>query len=120
MEAAATNPLPAQKKTVVRSILLQDKTGRAQAIVSKHSLLDLKSTKDQTESDLVAVSPAKLEAFYDSERLTQLSNIPELNNVTTLSDQSIAAYKLIIISSSDNPETKPLELTVLQKGFTGF
>ena len=88
--------------------------------MSEHPLLDFKSIKDQTERDLVTVSPAKLEAFYDSERLNQLSNIPEPNNVTTLSDHSIAADKLIIISISDNPATKPLELTVLQKGFTGF
>jgi len=66
------------------------------------------------------VSPAELEAFYDSERLTQLSDIPELNNVATLSDQSIAADKLIIKSSSGNPETKPLELTVLQKDLLVF
>ncbi|MFT4886806.1 MAG: HD-like signal output (HDOD) protein [Pseudohongiellaceae bacterium] len=120
MEAAASNLLPTQRETIVRSILLQDRTGRVQAILSEHSLLDLKNIRDQTGRDLVAVSPAELDAFYSSERLTKLSNIPELNNVTTLLDQSIAADKLIIISSSDNPETKPLDLAVLQKDLLVF
>lgn len=120
MEAAASNPLSAQKETKVRSILLQDKTGRVQAILAEQSLLDLKSIKEQTGRDLVAVSAAELEAFYTSERLTKLSTIPELNNVTTLLDQSIASDKLIIMSSSDDAQTKPLELAVLQKDLLVF
>lgn len=120
MEAAASRPLSAQKQTQVRSILLQDKTGRVQAILAEHSLLDLKSIKEQTGRDLVAVSAAELEAFYSSERLTKLNTIPELNNVTTLLDQSIAADQLIIMSSSDNAVTKPLELAVLRKDLLVF
>jgi HD-like signal output (HDOD) protein/prolyl-tRNA editing enzyme YbaK/EbsC (Cys-tRNA(Pro) deacylase) len=120
MEAAASRPLSAQKQTQVRSILLQDKTGRVQAILAEHSLLDLKSIKEQTGRDLLAVSAVELEAFYTSERLTKLNTIPELNNVTTLLDQSIAADKLIIMSGSDNAVTKPLELAVLQKDLLVF
>lgn len=120
MEAAASNPLSAQKETKVRAILLQDKTGRVQAILAEQSLLDLKSIKEQTGRDLVAVSAAELEAFYTSERLTKLSTIPELNNVTTLLDQSIASDKLIIMSSSDDAQTNPLELAVLQKDLLVF
>lgn len=120
MEAVAATPLSAQKETIVRSILLQDKTGRVQSILSQHSLLDLKSIKEQTGRDLVAVSPTELEDFYTSQRLTRLSSIPELNNVTTLLDQSIATDKLIIMSSADHVGTKPLELAVLQKDLLVF
>lgn len=120
MEAVAATPLSPQKETSVRSILLQDRTGRVQAILSEHSLLDLKSIKQQTGRDLVAVSSAELEDFYTSERLTKLSTIPELNNVTTLLDQSIATDKLIIMSSADNVGMKSLDLAVLQKDLLAF
>ena len=120
IEAAASIPLSAQKKTIVRSILLQDKTGRVQVILAEHSLLDLKSIKEKTGRDLIAVSAAELEEFYASERLTKLSNIPELNNVTTLLDQTIAADRLVIISSANSAGAKLLELAVLQKDLLAF
>jgi HD-like signal output (HDOD) protein/prolyl-tRNA editing enzyme YbaK/EbsC (Cys-tRNA(Pro) deacylase) len=120
IEGAASIPLSAQKETIVRSILLQDKTGRVQAILAEHSLLDLKSIKEKTGRDLIAVSAAELREFYASERLTKLSNIPELNNVTTLLDQTIATDELVIMSSADGAEPKPLELAVLQKDLLAF
>ncbi|HAG71938.1 MAG TPA: histidine kinase [Gammaproteobacteria bacterium] len=120
IEAAASIPLSAQKETIVRSILLQDKTGRVQVILAEHSLLDLKSIKEKTGRDLIAVSAAELEEFYASERLTKLSNIPELNNVTTLLDQTIAADRLVIISSANSAGAKLLELAVLQKDLLAF
>lgn len=120
IEAAASIPLSAQKETIVRSILLQDKTGRVQVILAEHSLLDLKSIKEKTGRDLIAVSAAELEEFYASERLTKLSNIPELNNVTTLLDQTIAADRLVIISSANSAGVKLLELAVLQKDLLAF
>ena len=120
IEAAASIPLSAQKETIVRSILLQDKTGRVQVIFAEHSLLDLKSIKEKTGRDLIAVSAAELEEFYASERLTKLSNIPELNNVTTLLDQTIAADRLVIISSANSAGAKLLELAVLQKDLLAF
>jgi HD-like signal output (HDOD) protein/prolyl-tRNA editing enzyme YbaK/EbsC (Cys-tRNA(Pro) deacylase) len=120
IEAAASIPLSAKKETIVRSVLLQDKTGRVQAILAEHSLLDLKSIKEKTGRDLVAVSATELKEFYASERLTKLSNIPELNNVTTLLDQSVAADRLIIMSSADGAEPKPIELAVLQKDLLVF
>ena len=69
---------------------------------------------------MVAVSATELKEFYASERLTKLSNIPELNNVTTLLDQSVAADRLIIMSSADGAEPKPIELAVLQKDLLVF
>lgn len=120
MDVAASSPLIAQQETIVRSILLQDKTGRVQAILPEHSLLDLKSIKEQTGRDLTAVNSAELEELYASKRLSKLGNIPELNNVTTILDQRICEDRLTIISHADSAGAQTIELAVLQADLLVF
>lgn len=120
MEVAASLPLTDPQETLVRSILLQDKTGRVQTILAKDSLLDLKSIKEQTGRDLVAVSGNDLEELISSNRLTSLAHIPELNNVTTLLDQSIADDSLSIECVSEIGTVRKLDISLLRKALLEF
>jgi HD-like signal output (HDOD) protein len=124
MEVAASLPLAQCRKIKVRSILLQDKTGRVQAIVPFDAMLDLKSIQESTGRELVAVSQSGLEALYASKRLTKLGHIPSLYNVTTLIDENIANDSLIILNSPENldktPTESPLELDSLKEALLEF
>lgn len=115
MEVAAPLQLTDPKEISVRTVLLSDKTGRVQAILAEGALLDLKSIKEQTGRDLVALSVDELEGLKSSNRLPSLESIPELYSVTTLLDQSIAAESLSIQCSPDVDSIRPLEVEVLRK-----
>lgn len=114
MEVAASIPLSGHKDTLVRSTLLQDRTGRVQAILPKGSMLDLKGIKDLTGRDLIVVNSAELAELYASSRLTRLTDIPELNNVTTLLDSRIADDSLLIDDFDQSKTAKAIDLDYLK------
>ncbi len=120
MEAAAKLPLAESKNVTVRSILLQDKTGRVQAIVPFDAMLDLKSIQDLTGRELVAVSATELEQLYATKRLTKLRHIPSLYNVTTLIDQRILNDSIAIVDSNDNSQSLALNLDELKEALLEF
>ncbi len=120
MEVAASLPSAESRNIQVRSILLQDKTGRVQAIVPFDAMLDLKSIQQQTGRELVAVGPGELEELYASKRLTRLGHIPCLNNVTTLIDETIANDALSIINSPENLDASALDLGALKDTLLEF
>ena len=120
MEVAASIPLAESRNIKVRSILLQDKTGRVQAIVPFDAMLDLKSIQELTGRELVAVGQTELDELYTSKRLTKLGHIPCLNNVTTLIDETIANDSLSIVNSANKLEESSLNLDVLKEALLEF
>jgi HD-like signal output (HDOD) protein len=120
MEVAASLPSVESRNIKVRSILLQDKTGRVQAIVPFDTMLDLKSIQQQTGRELVAVGHSELEDLYASKRLTRLGHIPCLNNVTTLIEETIANDSLTIINSPENLDERALNFDSLKDALLEF
>ncbi|MFK7863440.1 MAG: HDOD domain-containing protein [Pseudohongiellaceae bacterium] len=112
MEVAATIPMSDPREITVRMVLLGDKTGRVQAILGQDDLLDLKSIKEQTGRDLVALNAIELEELQSSNRLPSLECAPELYCLTTLLDSNISEDLLSIMPSGDEGEVslKPLNV----------
>lgn len=90
------------ENTLLRSVLLHDKTGRIQAILPAAALLDLNSIKDQTGRDLVAICHTELQGLVDANRLHRLEPHPELYRLTTLIDDSVLQEELLFPASSDD------------------
>lgn len=120
MQVAEPLPLTDVKKITVRSVLLQDKTGRVQAILPVDAMLDLKSIQESTGRELVPVGLSELDELYTSKRLTQLTHMPSLNNVTTLIDEKIASDSMSIVGSANDSTESPLELGALKQELLEF
>ena len=112
MEAASAIIAEETETPLLRAVLLHDRTGRVQVILPENSLLDLKSIKDQTGRDLVAICKSEMQELYESKRLKKLEDFPILNNVTTLIDESVLAEELhfpCLHEDSAEPRTIGLE-----------
>ena len=121
MEAAPTLITNGDKSTLLRAVLLHDKTGRVQAILPADNMLDLKALKDETGRDLVMVGHQEMEELYDSERLTGLEQFPQLNNVTTIIDSSVVQAELHFLSQSQcGNADKSISHAALQKALLEF
>ncbi len=120
MQPAPSIPLVNPKEVTVRSVLLQDSTGKLQAILPFDAMLDLKRIQDSTGRQLVAVTQTELDEFYASKRLTQIALIPKLNNVTTLIDKNLEDSALVIADINNSNETSPIELGLLKDALLEF
>jgi hypothetical protein len=112
MEAASVVLAEETETPLLRAVLLHDRTGRIQVILPENSLLDLKSIKDQTGRDLVAICKTEMQELYESKRLKKLDDFPLLNNVTTLIDESVLNEELHFPCSNeggDKPRAVGLE-----------
>ncbi|NKB34638.1 MAG: HDOD domain-containing protein [Pseudomonadales bacterium] len=112
MEAASAALPEENEAPLLRSVLLHDRTGRIQVILPENGLLDLKSIKEQTGRELVAIGKADLHELYETKRLKKLTDFPVLNNVTTIIDETVLADELrfpCLTEGKDAPRIITLE-----------
>lgn len=105
MEAAQIlvpdNDLP----QTLRSVLLQDRTGRIQAILPADAMLDLRAVQEETGRDFRAVSDSELNKLLSTQRVSPLESFAPLKHCTSIIDSSITAGELEFhfLNADDSP-----------------
>ena len=105
MEAAHRLVPNTDQVPTLRSVLLQDRTGRIQAILPADALLDLRAVQEETGRDFRAVAESELKGLLASKRLSPLEEFAPLNHCTSIIDSSIEDSELAFhfLNQDGNP-----------------
>ncbi len=87
----------------LRSVLLQDCTGRIQAILPSDAMLDLRAIHEETGREFKAVSEIELAELQNSQRVSSLESFATLKHCTSIIDTSISSDTLnFLVKDPDN------------------
>ena len=94
MEADSPSASQQNETSPLRSVLLQDMTGRMQALLPDNAMLDLRAIHEETGREMKAVNPNDQDKLYASHRLSRLQAFPMLNHCTALLEETAAHDEL--------------------------
>lgn len=104
MEADSASASQHEETNTLRSVLLQDMTGRIQALLPDDAMLDLRAIHEETGRELKAVNPNDQDKLYANQRLSRLKACPVLNHCTALIDQGAVDDELKITYMQEDAE----------------
>lgn len=104
MEADSASASQHKEKNLLRSVLLQDMTGRIQALLPDYAMLDLRAIHEETGRELKPVNPNDQNKLYANQCLLRLKAYPILNHCTALSNQVAVGDELKITCGQADAE----------------
>lgn len=110
MEAAQEIVTEINPSQTLRSVLLQDRTGRVQAILPADAMLDLRAVQEETGRDFQPVCRSELSELISKQRISPLPSFAPLNHCTSLIDTSISASQLEFLIPHE--DTAPQRVTL--------
>lgn len=86
-----------RRNGAIKSILVEDSSGKVLVIISANDLLDLKALEQHTDRSLTSSCKKDIEAFCTKHQLLSIPALPNLAGITTYVDQKVLEQEHVLL-----------------------